>query len=130
MPDLQYREALREKLLDLSGELKTGRNEFSTGSVMYRSLNNSISAVLKVLEDHEGEDVLDDDARRELEDKIVLMKRQAKGYARHKTEEGGLIVEAGADEADIKKAEINLKRVNAAEDILKISSRIPTGSTA
>lgn len=125
MPDLQYREALREKLLDLSGELKTGRNEFSTGSVMYRSLNNSISAVLKVLEDHEGEDVLDDDARRELEDKIVLMKRQAKGYARHKTEEGGLIVEAGADEADIKKAEINLKRVNAAEDILKISSRIP-----
>ena len=92
MPDLQYREALREKLLDLSGELKTGRNEFSTGSVMYRSLNNSISAVLKVLEDHEGEDVLDNDARRELEDKIVLMKRQAKGYARHKTEEGGLIV--------------------------------------
>ena len=80
MSEILYRRALEEKLKDLSGELKTGRETFTWNSELYKKLDKSISAVLKVLEEHSGEETLFEDVRKDLEEKIHQMKEAAGPY--------------------------------------------------
>lgn len=125
MSELLYRKALAEKLLDISGELKTGRDEFTWNSGLYKKLDKSIKAVLKVLDDHSGEEQLSEDVRQDLEEKIRKMKEAARPYREEKLEQGALgIGNMGTSKAkEVQRA--MYKRFCAADDLIKVDNVIP-----
>ncbi len=124
MSDLLYRKSLAEKLKDLSGELKTGRDSFTWNSGLYNKLNKSINAVLKVLDDHSGEEWLSDEVKKDLEDKIKKMKDAAIPYSEEKLRQGAL-ADGGLSSRSNEAQYIIRKRFQAAIDILKVDSKIP-----
>ena len=124
MSELLYRRSLAEKLRDLSGELNTGRDPFTWNSGLYKKLNKSIKAVLKVLDDHSGEEWLSEDARKVLEDKIKKMKEAAIPYSEEKLRQGAL-ADPGLSSRSNETQNIIRKRFRAATDILKIDNKIP-----
>ncbi len=124
MSDLLYRKSLAEKLKDLSGELKTGRDSFTWNSGLYNKLNKSINAVLEVLDDHSGEEWLSDEVKKDLEDKIKKMKDAAIPYSEEKLRQGAL-ADGGLSSRSNEAQYIIRKRFQAAIDILKVDSKIP-----
>ena len=125
MSELLYRESLREKLLDLSGELRTGRDAFTISSELYKKLNGSIQDVIRILEEHEGEERLSEPVRAELEEKIRIMKANAAPYRDSKFGQGALADPSLATASEAERIRVTRARFNAANDLLKIDSRIP-----
>ncbi|MBO6157867.1 MAG: hypothetical protein J6P72_01240, partial [Firmicutes bacterium] len=125
MPEQLYRESLKEKLLDLAGELKTGRGSFSVGSGRYRSLDNAISSVVKLLDQHEHEEVLSQEDRVKLETEIQKMKKAALNYRNYKLSQVALSDRGVATASVEQRIRVDRIRYQAADDILKIDTKIP-----
>ncbi len=124
MSEILYRRALEEKLKDLSGELKTGRETFTWNSELYKKLDKSISAVLKVLEEHSGEETLFEDVRKDLEEKIHQMKEAAGPYRDEKLKQGALSGGGLMTGRTAGAIEVTRKRFQAAVDILKVDETL------
>ncbi len=125
MSELSYREALREKLLDLSGELKVGRDSFSHNSGLYNHLEKSIADVVKILDEHSGEETLSPAVRTELEEKLQIMHEQAVPYRDLKLAQGAYDAVPENSPREAERLRVVRIRCQAAEDLLKIDTKIP-----
>ena len=114
--NLTYRLDLEEKLRDISGELLTGRGPLTHDSKKYKNLNNAINDVLNILEQHNGEEWLNAEDKRDLEEKITIMKNHARVYRNDKIDKGATALNAPKS---LK------KRFEGANKILSIESEIP-----
>ena len=114
--NLLYRQCLEEKLRNISGDLLAGRTVLSHKSGKYKKLQNSIDAVLGILEKHNGEEWLEKEDKELLEEKIRLMKEAALPYMQGKIEQGALD----------KDAPVSLsKRYWGAYSIMQIPGKLP-----
>ena len=90
MSDLIFRQELQGKLEDAILDLNFERSFFTHGSGVYKNLSKAIKDVLGFIKSHEGEEWLEEDDKKDLEDKIRVMREAARAYMDDKLAKGAL----------------------------------------